>query len=143
MLVRPPLNQVTSSDSHWPEWKLWMTWPCSERIGSCERVWPPKKSSLSLKKVAAACISKVHAPSAFDTPISGLIVQRWPLMLTRRLSSYCPHGGETCTLAPTIRSCFQPVNSRSDSAGDPYRLTESRNAGRLKPDTARSIGSSL
>jgi len=106
-VVELPVKCVALTDAQMPLGQVRITWAWAEQIGSCSRVWPPYKSSLSVKILAAATASSVHGPSVFETPrLAFKKNQRLLPMLTRRVSSYCPQGTDTCRAAPTIRSCL-------------------------------------
>src|SRR5262245_61198308 len=82
--------------------KRYVTCACTDAMRSCSLVCPPEKSVLSVKSHTPAIASTIQLPAARDHPISGFTDQRFEPRLITLVLSYCPSGGATVTLAPTI-----------------------------------------
>ncbi len=95
---------------------------------------------LSVNTQTPAIISTTHRPTVCEKPTSGLNDQRCVPRLITFVESYCPSGGATVTLTPTMVSWMYEANSRGVIAGAPYRFIASRTRGSPRPNRPVSAG---
>ena len=98
---------------------LWVRCSCTAAIGSCSRVRPPMKSSLSVKSQTPAIASTYPLAEYAEAPTSGLNDQRLVPRLISFVESYWPSGGATVRLTPTMVWLRNEANSFGVIVGAP------------------------